>query len=168
MTSRNDLRRIAEELLILADQSDDTDTKFFQGSRGSMPDKIDSDHLTRVAITFYRARQMRARYLEENLFGEPAWDMLLDLFINKSNRIKTSVKSLCVASHVPETTALRWIGLLIDASLVYRENDNTDRRRVFICLTPRGLAAIRHHLIDVTQLLRVLPVPPLMLVDART
>ena len=168
MTGRDDLRRIAEELLIIADESGDTETRFSPESLGPMSNKIDSDQLTRVAVTFYRARQMRARHLDENLFGEPAWDMLLDLFINKSSGFRTSVKSLCVASNVPETTALRWIGLLIDASLVYRENDNTDRRRVFISLTPRGLAAIRRYFIDVTHLLRVVRLPPLMLVDANT
>lgn len=168
MTGRDDLRRIAEQLLIIADESGDTETKFAPESLGPMPNKIDSDQLTLVAVTFYRARQMRVRHLDENLFGEPAWDMLLDLFINKSNGIRTSVKSLCVASHVPETTALRWIGLLIDASLVARENDNTDRRRVFISLTPHGLSAIRRYLIDVTHLLRVVRLPPLMLVDANT
>ena len=91
--------------------------------------------------------------------------MLLDLYVHNNSANRTSVKSLCLASHVPETTALRWIGLLVDAALVIRESDESDRRRVFLSLTPSGEAAIRRYLVEVTNLLRPVRLPSLMLTD---
>jgi DNA-binding MarR family transcriptional regulator len=36
---------------------------------------------------------------------------------------------------VPPTTALRWIGQLVEAGLLHRIEDDTDRRRAFIALS---------------------------------
>ena len=168
MTDRNKLRIIAEELLILADKDgiskSDSVFDLFE-SKGS---NIDPDYLTRFAQALYKTRRVRARHFDENIFGEPAWDMLLDLYVHNNSGNRTSVKSLCLASHVPETTALRWIALLVDAALVIRENDESDRRRVFLSLTSSGEAAIRRYLVEVTNLLRPVRLPALMMSDVGT
>lgn len=165
MTDRNKLRRIAEELLILAEKDGPSKSDSVFDLFESNSDNIDSDHLTRFAQALYKTRRVRARHFDENIFGEPAWDMLLDLYVHNNSANRTSVKSLCLASHVPETTALRWIGLLVDAALVIRESDESDRRRVFLSLTPSGEAAIRRYLVEVTNLLRPVRLPSLMLTD---
>src|SRR3546814_1843272 len=42
--------------------------------------------------------------------SDPAWDMLLDLYLAaERNTRPVSISSLCIASAVPATTALRWI-----------------------------------------------------------
>src|SRR3546814_17984132 len=57
-----------------------------------------------------RFRRLRDRYFAGDLFADPAWDMLLDLYAARSqNSHPVSVSSLCIASSVPATTALRWI-----------------------------------------------------------
>ena len=88
------------------------------------------------------ARRLRARFFKADLFADPAWDMLLDLAAAESEFKRISVTSLCLASGVPPTTALRWIGALADAGLVERLPDRTDGRRAFITLTDAGLTAI--------------------------
>lgn len=168
MTDSKKLRRIAEELLILAEKSGPSKSNSVFDLFESNVDSIDPDHLTRFAQALYKTRRVRARHFDENIFGEPAWDMLLDLYVHNNSANRTSVKSLCLASHVPETTALRWIGLLVDAALVIRESDESDRRRVFLSLTPSGEAAIRRYLIEVTKLLRPVRLPTLMLSGAGT
>lgn len=82
-----------------------------------------------------RQRQNRQKILPGHLFADPAWDMLLDLAAAKSEGRKIAVTSLCIASGVPMTTALRWIGILIDEKLVERRGDPADRRRMFLELT---------------------------------
>ncbi len=57
-----------------------------------------------------RQRQLRARFFDGELFADPAWDMLLDLTAARVEARRVSVTSLCIASGVPPTTALRWIG----------------------------------------------------------
>jgi DNA-binding transcriptional ArsR family regulator len=89
-----------------------------------------------------RARRMRDPFFPGGLFADPAWDMLLDLFAARLEGSSVSVSSLCIASAVPPTTALRWITTLTDAGLVMRREDPSDRRRAFIILTARGVAGM--------------------------
>jgi len=93
-----------------------------------------------------RARQARERFLPAGLFGEPAWDMLLDLFVARLEARDVSVSSLCIAARVPTTTALRWIRTLCDAGLFERRNDPADARRAFISLSAAGEAAMAAYL----------------------
>ncbi|MGV1681786.1 JAB domain-containing protein [Sphingopyxis sp. NJF-3] len=70
------------------------------------------------------------------LFGEPAWDMLVDLFIHEAEARPVSTSSVCIASGLPMTSALRLLQQLCDAGLVTREPDHDDGRRNFIRLAP--------------------------------
>lgn len=82
-----------------------------------------------------RQRRMREQYFPADLFADPAWDMLLDLFAARLERQPVSVSSLCIAAAVPATTALRWIKTMTDAGLFVREADPQDGRRIFIALS---------------------------------
>jgi hypothetical protein len=82
-----------------------------------------------------RARRMRADYFDGDLFADPAWDMLLDLYAAELEHRQISVSSLCIAAAVPPTTALRWIGTLNEAGLFDRKADPNDRRRAYIALS---------------------------------
>ena len=70
------------------------------------------------------------------LFGEPAWDMLIDLFIHEAQARPVSTSSLCIASGLPMSSALRLLQRLCDKGLVTREADRHDGRRNFIRLAP--------------------------------
>jgi len=95
--------------------------------------------------TIIRHRQNRAQFFKSELFADPAWDMLLDLAAARMEHIKVSVTSLCIASGVPDTTALRWISVMIDEGLFERVNDETDKRRVFIELTAKANRAVTQY-----------------------
>ena len=94
------------------------------------------------ALSDYRARQRRDRYLPKELFGEPAWDMLLDLFVASLQDRQISVSSACLASGVPTTTALRWLGQLERGGLVERRAIPQDQRVVWVKLSAKGLQAM--------------------------
>lgn len=96
-----------------------------------------------------RRRQLRARYFDAGLFADPAWDMLLDLAAARGEHKRVSVTSLCIASGVPPTTALRWIGQMIDAGLFLRVCDDSDRRRAFIELTEKAAAGMARYFAEV-------------------
>lgn len=80
-----------------------------------------------------------------DLFGEPAWDMLVDLFIAGEEGKQISVSSLCIAAAVPMTTALRWITILESKALIERQADPSDSRRQFLSLAPDARAKIKQH-----------------------
>lgn len=89
-----------------------------------------------------RQRRMREHYFPADLFADPAWDMLLDLYAARLERQPVSVSSLCIAAAVPATTALRWIKTMTDAGLFLREQDPHDGRRIFIALAEGAYDAL--------------------------
>ena len=90
-------------------------------------------------------RQKRREYFGVGLFADPAWDMLLDLTAARVEHRRVSVTSLCIASGVPPTTALRWISQMVESGLFERVEDETDRRRVFIGLTDKAAEAMARY-----------------------
>jgi hypothetical protein len=69
--------------------------------------------------------------------SDEAATKLLYLILNiteKEEGVKVSVSSLCIASCVPETKALRWIGVLEISDLIHRSPDDTDSRRNYLSL----------------------------------
>lgn len=89
-----------------------------------------------------RLRRDRERHFPADLFGDPAWDMLLDLTAARAEGAQVSVTSLCIAAGVPATTALRWLTQMVEAGLFIRVPDPADKRRAFIALSDRSLTAM--------------------------
>ena len=96
-----------------------------------------------------KARQLRARYFDADHFADPAWDILLDLAAARAERQQVSVTSLCIAAGVPATTALRWIGQMVDADLLVRVSDPHDRRRAYIALADNTADAMARYFAEV-------------------
>jgi len=92
------------------------------------------------------ARAARRRYFNAELFADPAWDMLLELYALDCEQRRTSVSKLAVAVGVPATTALRWLDRLHGDRLIEREADPLDGRRVWVGLTNEGQTAMRAYL----------------------
>lgn len=93
----------------------------------------------RLALSLYGLRRKRdAASGRKSLFGEPGWDILLDLFIAECRKIDIQVSSVCLDSGVPSTTILRWIARLEREGLIYRKADSADARRRYVCLTEDG------------------------------
>lgn len=91
------------------------------------------------AQALYTGRRIRDSLFGAQLFGEPSWDILLDLFIAERRGKKLPVTTVCIGAQVPSTTALRYIGLLVECGFVQREFDPRDSRRIFLRLSPLGL-----------------------------
>ena len=96
-----------------------------------------------------RARRLRSRYFQGELFADPAWDMLLDLLQAEIAQLRVPVSSLCIAAAVPATTALRWLKTMVQQGLFVRRADPHDGRRVFVELAPEASAALRRYFAEV-------------------
>lgn len=96
-----------------------------------------------------RARRLRARFFAEDLFADPAWDMLLDLLQAEIAQLRVPVSSLCIAAAVPATTALRWLKSMTDKGLFVRRADPHDGRRVFVELSSNASMAMRRYFAEV-------------------
>jgi hypothetical protein len=103
----------------------------------------------RLVRRIIRHRQLRGRHFDAQLFADPAWDMLLDLTAARSEHRRVSVTSLCIASGVPPTTALRWIGQMVEQGQFVRVGDQADRRRAFIELSDRCADAMARYFAEI-------------------
>jgi CheY-like chemotaxis protein len=128
----DEVARIAKTLATLANESPSRGgVNGGNGTRAAGGQASDAA-LIRAII---RVRRMREQFFPADLFADPAWDMLLDLTAARLEGRMVAVSSLCIASAVPPTTALRWIKTLTDGKLFERVADSNDGRRVFIELT---------------------------------
>lgn len=120
---------------------DDGSDRLVRASKPPLPDP-------RLLRRIIRQRQLRARFFDGDLFADPAWDILLDLTAARVEHLRVSVTSLCIASGVPPTTALRWISQMVDAGLLERVEDETDRRRAFIALTDKAADSMARYFVE--------------------
>jgi predicted transcriptional regulator len=81
-------------------------------------------------------RGLRDNFFEGDLFFDPAWSILIDLFRAELKGQSLSVTSVCIGSGVAVTTALRYLSELENRGYVGRTPDPQDKRRAFVHLTP--------------------------------
>lgn len=91
-----------------------------------------------VAIILLGIRRHRDAVIGSGYFGEPSWDILLDLFVNEQKGRPISATSACLAAAVPPTTALRHLVTLTTDGLICSTPDPADARRRYISLTRRS------------------------------
>ena len=118
------------------------------GENGARGSDLTDEALASVARRLYRARLRRARHLPPELFGEPAWDILLDLFLAlvRDERIRTS--SAILAARTSGSTGLRCLSALEAHGLVERHTERGDRRVRLIRLSPLGYQRMRAYLAE--------------------
>ena len=101
-------------------------------SRGAI---MHLDQCAELALEIHSARRARDQFFPSEMFADPAWDILLILYWSDYAQQRMSISSVCAASGVPSTTALRWIETLRSAGLVLKTRHPTDARVQWIGLT---------------------------------
>lgn len=145
------LRQLSEEVSRIASTLARLSTgpaaapRSFEPSRGGDAPPLSAETVRAVI----RARRLRARYFPEELFADPAWDMLLDLLQAEISHLRVPVSSLCIAAAVPATTALRWLKTMVQQGMFIRRADPHDGRRVFVELAPEASQALCRYFAEV-------------------
>jgi DNA-binding MarR family transcriptional regulator len=136
------------QLANIQQQLDQLRDKLLTSTGPDTADGLDDAVLCRLAKEILRSRRQREKIFGADLFGEPAWDILLELYAAGLGQQKLSVSGACYASAVPHTTGLRWVLKLEKDGWIRRVNDPFDGRRSWVELTEEALAAMRNHLIQ--------------------
>ena len=102
--------------------------------------------LTQLAETILEARRRRAEIFNPAMFGEPAWELLLTLFVMDREGPRLTIGRLAQTAGTKLTTALRWLEYLEDQMFVRREQHPNDARTAFIELTDKARDALRLYL----------------------
>ena len=87
-------------------------------------------------------RKLRGEYLYRAMFGEPAYDMLLGLYIAESDERPITAARLANIAGVAQSSAARWIEYLVAKDLIERERHPAHKRASILKLSPRGREAL--------------------------
>ncbi|HEX8239688.1 MAG TPA: hypothetical protein VF574_08135 [Allosphingosinicella sp.] len=91
---------------------------------------------------------MRDQEFGPTLFGEPAWDLLLDLYIAASDASLASVMNASFASSEPMQETARWLTLLEEHGLVERLHPRTGTGQPIVSLSQRAFDQMTNLLTD--------------------
>ena len=141
-----DKDEVVASIAALAERVAELETRAVQQDMSSL--SFSDDKLATIALSIYASRRMRADYFAGSLFGEPVWDMLLDLFVNKIQGRRVSRASLSLATNLPQTTALRWVKVLEEEGLLQRSDKNEDARLDVVELTAEAFTQMRRFIED--------------------
>jgi DNA-binding MarR family transcriptional regulator len=102
--------------------------------------------LAAIAKGMSQQRHSRNSSFGLNLTNEPAWDMLLYLFVEHTAGKRVITSSACLASNVPTATALRHIKLLEQEGLLRRYTDLADPQATYVEITRHAYRKMAKHL----------------------
>jgi DNA-binding MarR family transcriptional regulator len=105
---------------------------------------VDRCNLNELAKKIKEVRSVRSEVFAPELFGEPAWDLLLALYTAAGGQYRMKVTAACIESNVPETTALRWLSSLGEAGLIRFDSNPSDARSRYVALSGSGVAMMDH------------------------
>jgi DNA-binding MarR family transcriptional regulator len=94
--------------------------------------------LVEAAHRALRAEQERSELFGPDLFPNPAWAMLLHLFVSDTEGRPVTSSGICAAAGVTETVALRNLAVLVTAKLVRRQPQPGNPGAIYLTLTPAG------------------------------
>jgi DNA-binding MarR family transcriptional regulator len=90
----------------------------------------------------YAIRRIRSRFFPEDLFAEPAWDILLLLYSVEKSQDLLSVSAVCSRVDAPATTVLRWIEKLEKVGMLMRRKHPTDRHVTHLQLSEECISRL--------------------------
>lgn len=91
------------------------------------------------------SRQRRAKFFPADIFADPAWDILLEVFLADIEQRRLTISCACMAACVPPTTALRWISSMTATGLLERYPDRHDGRRHYVQLSTVASQSMRSY-----------------------
>jgi hypothetical protein len=105
--------------------------------------------LVSVAREMVEHARRRTQFLPDAVFQDPQWMMALDLFIASEEGREVSVSSLCCASGVPSTTALRHIRYLQEQGIFERISHPNDKRISLVRLAEASRSQLARYLASI-------------------
>lgn len=92
------------------------------------------------------AREGVGRFFDPNMFADPAFDMLLFVFLEEEAGRPVETSACYRASGVPRTTAVRWINMMVASGMFISAPHPTDRRLALLSLSEDTRTRVRQWL----------------------
>lgn len=104
------------------------------------------EDLQNFASQMMKDRQIRSKFFDAQILNGPAWDILIDLAAAGLQGRAVPTSSACASTQAPFSTALRHVNQLVEAGLVKRTIDPSDKRRTLLELEPEALEQMTRYL----------------------
>lgn len=140
--TEKDAREAARLLRLLADAGGQ-----------SLPDVVaegdlaSPESLVSRAHILFQSRRDRYHHFNRAMFGEPAWDTLLALYINDLGGRRLTASRLAELIEEPFSTVFRWIDYLEKERLIERVPHPNDKRTTIIRLLEKGRKSMEDYLV---------------------
>jgi len=99
-----------------------------------------------IARAILEDRRRRSRLFNPGMFGEPGWELLLNLYVNDQEGPRLTIGKLIQLAGTAQSTSLRWLDYLEDQGLINREEHPTDARTAFVALTDKARESLTSYL----------------------
>ncbi len=109
-----------------------------------MPEQLSNRTVEAAEIVWriIRARRARTELFKPGLFSDPAWDMLLFLFVAGAREQIVTVTELADSTATSIPSAVRWIDVLERDGLLQHKAKATNMGQDIVTLGGRGMTAI--------------------------
>lgn len=111
--------------------------------------------LVQTAEAIIVRRRRRYEEFDTALFGEPAWDMLLELYVRETSGASSTVEQLQTAAEPASSAAERWLRYVEIGGLIARRPHPHDQGTVFVQLTDKGRQALDRYLTAIRDMSRI-------------
>jgi DNA-binding MarR family transcriptional regulator len=138
--------RAAKRLLSLVAEASETRIADEIHARVLTPEQTRARTLLSLARKEFENRRSRRKVFGSAMFGEPAWEMLLALYINDASGPRQTSATLLHFSGSSASTGKRWMRFLLTNDLVSREPHPVDARTYFVMLTDKARGMIETYL----------------------
>jgi len=101
--------------------------------------------IRRMVFDAINIRRRRGALFGEELFSDPAWEILLHLFLAELDQVRLTAGGLAHRANLPQTTVHRWLLVLAARTLLVKRADPLDARRMFVELHPDASLAMRQY-----------------------
>lgn len=97
-----------------------------------------------------RREQRRRVFGHLGILNDPAWDILLELYIAHTTGSQLYASVVGAEAGIPQSTALRWLTVLEKEGLLQRRFDVMDKRRQWVGVTPLARSLMDRHFAHVS------------------
>lgn len=149
-------RTMARDILAMADEAEAEAMSMVGATHDQAPSKAECNASTRSRFVdtvkyHYAIRRMREQHFCKRIFGEPGWDILLELYAAELTDQKVSTSNLILSSSAPNSTALRWIKNLEDSGLIFKTPSHIDGRVQYQRITSAGYEKMTKYFEDISS-----------------
>lgn len=98
----------------------------------------------------YAAQRIRRKTFDTPLIGDPAWEILLYVFIATSESRAVTVGEACQIESASQATAQRYVNYMVDRGLLQRSPNASDKRSSILTISESGISKMISYLELVT------------------